>query len=495
MKYALGKTGSKKNDEYSINKIGIPSLVLMERAAESVALKVAEIAVIFHRDVKIIAVCTQKNNGADAVASARILTLQGMRVDIAIAGDPENGTEEFRKQLEIARNAGLTIFGENVKIEDYDIVIDGLFGIGLSRNVEGMYARLIDRINSCNNYVVSVDIPSGIDADTGRVMGTAIKADSTVTFGYMKAGMLLPQGKMHCGEISVCDIGFAPFDIEGTLSDVSMYFTQDDIANIPKRRLDAHKGTYKKCLIIAGSEDMSGAAYLSGLAAFKCGTGLVKIVSAQSNCEVLRRLLPEAIVIGYEKENATEIIGEELKKADIAVLGPGLSTTDTAVSITEYVIKNINRPIIIDADAINIISSRKELLSECRGEIIITPHVGEMARFTGLSPEEINFNLREVAINVARKYNIICVLKSSVSVVTDGDKTVINTSGCPAMAKAGMGDVLTGIIAGMLALSLTPLSAAAMGTYIHGLCGEKAAQIKGEHSVLASDAAEAICIK
>lgn len=490
MKYALDAAMSKKVDSYTINEMGVPSLVLMERAALSVASKVAEIAAGFCRQVRICAVCGCKNNGADGVAAARILTWQGLPVDIIIAGDEKKASPEFAAQAGIARNSGMS-FCNISSIAEYDIVIDAVFGTGLSRAVEGAYADIIDTINLCRNVVVSVDIPSGISSDTGNVLGRAVKADATVTFGYNKQGLLLYPGREFAGEITVADIGFCPEAVKNL--NPAMYFTAEDIGRIPARSALANKGTYGRTLIIAGSESMSGAAYLSAAAAYKSGVGIAEVFTRGCNCAVIRTLLPEAIVTGYEADNALNLLEPLLEKADTVILGPGLSTDVTAESIVKKVLEKTKQPLIIDADALNIISADTNILKSCRSAVIITPHIGEMARLTGKDKEEILADTVGAAASFAQENNVVCVLKNAATVVAepDGNRRIyINNSGCAAMAKGGLGDVLTGVIAGMLALRIEPFSAASMGVYVHGLAGEAAAHDCGSHGAVASDILE-----
>lgn len=492
MKYALDAEMSKEVDRFTIKDMGVPGTVLMERAAVCVAEKTAEIAALFSRNVKIAVVAGSGNNGADGIAAARILTWQGVNVDIIAVGDESRKTEEYVLQEKIALNSGLNFVNQSL-IPEYDIIIDGIFGVGLSRKVEGKYAEIISLINNCKNVVVSIDVPSGIDASTGQVLGIAIKADATVTFGYHKTGLLVYPGKEYAGEITVSDIGFCPEAIK-TLNP-AMYFTGEDIKRIPARIPDSNKGTYGRILVIAGSEDMSGAAYLSGLAAFKTGAGLVEILTHKKNTEVIRKLLPEAIVKGYDEGSADMVLEECMERATCIILGPGLSTGELAKKITDIVFANGKVPLIADADAINIIANDISVLKSYSSTVIITPHIGEMVRISGMSKEEILSDSIGIARKFAVRNNVILVLKNAVTIIAEpGEhgRTYINTSGTGAMSKAGMGDVLTGIIAGMLALRIEPFSAAAMGVYLHGIAGEMAAESEGEHSVMASDAA--ICV-
>lgn len=492
MKYALDSRMSKEIDRYTIEEIGTPSIVLMERAAMSVAGKCAQVAKEFNRSVRICAVCGCGNNGADGIAAARILTWQGLEVDIIIAGNEEHATTDFSIQKKIAVNSGMN-FRNIAAIPEYDIVIDAVFGVGLKRNVEGEYGRALEMINAPGKYVISVDVPSGIDASTGQIMNVAVRANATVTFGYNKLGLMLYPGKEYAGEVTVSDIGFYPEAVKKLSS--PMYFTIDDLSGIPERIMDSNKGTYGRILVIAGSENMSGAAFLAAKAAYRSGAGLVEIFTHENNVTALKALLPEAIITGYNEKDCETKLPEALIRAGVVLVGPGLSKSDMAKMIVKRTVDEKNVPIIIDADALNIIAEDLSILMSGNGNVIITPHIGEMSRLTGLSSYEIKRAAIDVASDFSKKYNCICVLKDAVTVASEnapGNRVYINNSGCAALAKGGSGDVLTGVIAGMLSLKLEPFSAACMGVYIHGLAGELAGSKVGMHSVLAGEVVDSI---
>ena len=485
MKYALTAAMAGRVDRVTIEEMGLPSMVLMERAALCVAEKTAELAALLQRPAKIVAVCGCGNNGADGVAAARILTWQGLPTELLIVGNPDHATKEFAEQKAIAERSGVKEISLS-EVESYDLIIDAVFGIGLNRPVEGEPAKLFERINAGKHAVIAVDIPSGVDATTGQLLGTALHADVTVTFGFHKQGMLLYPGRSYAGEVTVADIGFYPEAIREL--NPAMYFTTADVGRLPKRLPEANKGTYGRVLVIAGSRDMSGAAYLSGGAAYRSGCGLVEIFTHDRNADVIRKLLPEAIVTGYTEENAISLLRERLPKAGVIILGPGLSRRDPAGDLVKTVFAEAEAPLIVDADALNIIAEWENF--SYKGELILTPHIGEMERLSGLSKAEIVGDSVGTAKAYAKKTGAILVMKNAATVVAepkDRCRTYVNTSGTPALAKGGSGDVLTGIIAGMLCLKLEPFSAAAMGVYLHGLCGERAESRRGAHGVLASD--------
>lgn len=490
MKYLLDASMARVVEMFTIDKMQVPSMVLMERAALGVATKTAELAFRFQKNPRIAAVCGVGNNGADAIAAARILSWQGLPVDIILVGDEKKGTGELEQQIQIAMNSGLS-FARKDSISQYDILIDGLFGIGLNRNVENEYYEVIKSMNESQKLIVSVDIPSGIHCTTGQILKIAVEATATVTFGYLKQGLMLYPGRELAGEITVEDIGLCPEGIRSL--NPPMYFTYEDIRRLPARKASANKGTYGRCLVIAGSEDMSGAAYLSGAAAYKTGVGITSIFTHEQNAQLLRKLLVEAIVIGYQPDQVLEKLEKAMEQMDYIILGPGLSLSDTSREIVNYVMTNAKVPVIIDADALNILANQISLLAKRQNTVIVTPHIGEMERLTKIPKARIKADPVRVAREFADTFRVICVLKDATTVVAEPmGRTYLNTSGTPAMAKAGSGDVLTGILAGMLALKLEPFSAAAMGVYLHGLAGEEASEAKGEHSVMATDLIEAI---
>ena len=287
MRYLVSGSQMKEVDSYTIQSIGIPSLVLMEQAAAAVVREVQKKA---EKKDRIWAVCGTGNNGADGIAAARLLHLKGYTVTVILAGTKGNGTDEYKKQLAIA--------------ERCELIIDAVFGVGLSREVGGTYRDLLATLPGCGAaYVVAVDIPSGIHADTGEVMGIALKADVTVTFGYEKLGTLLYPGRAYSGTVVVADIGFPPVSLE-RLSPELFTYEAEDIRMIPARPAYSNKGTFGRVLIAAGSKNMSGAAYLSAMAAYRMGAGLVKIFTVEENRAILQAALPEAIITTYDPEEA-----------------------------------------------------------------------------------------------------------------------------------------------------------------------------------------------
>ncbi len=503
MRVLVNAQEMKDIDARSINDYGIPSLVLMERAALAVTEACVE-ALGDPEGKRVCAVCGTGNNGADGIAAARMLFLKGARVTILTSGESGRESEEFKIQANIAKKLSIPV--ESVK--DFvpggqDLIIDAIFGVGLSRCVGGVYEDMISFINGLREdrgtIVVSVDIPSGISSDTGKVMGCAVNADVTVTFGEKKIGQALFPGRIACGRLTVADIGNVPESAEMRAGHV-MSLEKSDLADIPKRKADSNKGTWGRVLIAAGSRDMAGAAYMAALAAYRSGAGLVKVLTAAENRDIILEKLPEAIISTYDTDRAEyapaefcEYIKKETEWADVIVLGPGIGTGECARNMVGTILSDAYVPMILDADALNILAKNPRLKNYFTENIVITPHVAEMARISGRTIDEIKSDPIMAAREFAVRYGITCVLKDAATVIAKKDGRVfVNESGSPAMAKGGSGDVLSGVIAGLIAIGMDEEDAAVYGVYVHGLAGETAEKEKGVHSVLASEIADSI---
>ncbi len=472
-----------------INEIGMPAIALMERAALAVSTEIEKEA---EQSQHIWIVCGVGNNGADGLAVSRILHQKSYQVSIITIGDNEKATEEYQIQVKIAKNLGIQLVPwsswklEEVKESDW--IVDGIFGIGLSRNIEGDYLKLIQIINhsACQN-VIAIDIPSGISAETGAVLGDAVQSSKTVTFAYEKNGHYLGDGRLYCGEIIVSDIGL--------YTESEHHYTQiiddGDLINVPLRKENANKGTYGKLLVVAGSKGMSGAAYLAGLAAYRTGAGLVKILTEESNRAVLQAQLPEALVLGYGTENIAKCAEESCKWATTIVMGPGLGQQDEAKELVEYILREAKKqgiPTVLDSDALNIISQNIQLTQFLGEHMVLTPHMKEMNRLTKKSIAHLKTNAIDEVKEYCMKYGVTCIMKDSVTVICgNAGQCYLNISGNSALAKGGTGDVLCGVVGGLLCLGMDYVEAATMGAYIHGRAGARASKLQGKHGVLASD--------
>lgn len=497
MKFVLNAAQAKKIDELSIEKTGILSLVLMEKASLSVAKQVKKY--IKKNNIKncnIISVCGNGNNGADGVCVARILKEWGYSCEIAVFKN--EGTKEYNYQLDLAKKLNVNIKDvSKVKFDEYNIIVDAIFGIGLSRNIENVYATIIDKINAAKAYVIAVDIASGVNASDAKIMNVAVKANTTVTFGMAKIGHLLYPGAEYTGKLKVKDIGFSSKAID-KVNNKAVYFCNKDLKLLPDRKKNSHKGTFGKVLVIAGSKDMGGAAILSGLSAYSSGAGLVRVYTHINNKEALLETVPEAIIDSYtnevSKEEIDKRITEALDWATTVILGPGLSTENIAKELVICTLKKIQKPLIIDADALNIIakdSKAKQCFKEAakRNEaIIITPHIAEMARLIHKSNAYVTENIISVCTSFAANNNVTCICKDARTIVSDKNKKIyINVSGNSGMSTGGSGDVLTGVIAALVAQKIDCYEAACLGVYLHGKGGDYAAKKIGEDGMKASD--------
>lgn len=494
MEYLVTACEMQEIDRITINETGIPGLVLMERAAYALSEYIKE---KISRDDRILFVVETGNNGGDGVAAARILSLQDYMADIYVIGGLKKETDSFMTQRHIAENLGLK-FLTDMPDSGYDVIVDGIFGVGLKRSVEGVWRKTIETINNMSGIKIAIDIPSGINGDSGQVMGCAVKADHTVTFGDKKLGMVLYPGSDYCGHIEVCDIGFPECNVK-KVRPKCYTLGEECVSYLPGRSNSANKGTCGKLAVIAGSADMSGAAVFSVNAAYRMGSGLVKLVTHENNRNIVGELAPEAVASYYSDEkSAIRAVEAVISWADAVLVGPGISTDDTAEAIIRYVMAHAACPVIIDADGINIIARDKDILKGHTMPVIITPHMMEMSRLTGHTIGELKEEQISCASECAKDYNVTCVLKDARTVVAGSlDQVFVNTRGNNGMATAGSGDVLAGIISGIVAAGVSDdtldlQDMAAFGVTIHAMAGDVAAGRLGVRSLMARDIIESI---
>lgn len=480
MKYLLGSREMKALDAYTITQMQLPSAVLMERAALAVAGAVKQ---YMGRPNRVLVVCGSGNNGGDGFAVARLLLLEGIAADVFFAGKEESLTEETALQKKIYENYGGKLC-RNFSPDEYNVVVDALFGIGLSREVTGSYAGLIGTINASRVPVVAVDMPSGISADTGQVLGTAVKADLTVTFAFPKKGQLLYPGADYCGRLLVEDIGITGHGMSEEERETTPFmYEREDLDRLPARKNRSHKGCYGRVLLIGGAPGMAGAPGLSAAAACRAGSGLVRIFSHEKNRSILQTAVPQATFSSWQEKSPEQ----ELEWATVVGIGPGLGTGPESCELVKRVMESWEGPLVADADALNILSLHPEYMKESRARLILTPHPGEMARLSGLPVGEILANILETARGYGAEKNLVCVLKDARTAVSDGRRLYLNGSGNDGLATGGSGDVLTGVICGLLAQGADPFESACLGVYLHGLAGDAASARLGARSMTAAD--------
>ncbi len=512
--FLLSKEEMKRYDQNTMDKHGISEECLIERAACSVVNYVLE---QFPKKQKsILVVCGNGNNGADGIATGRILKEYDYMVDLLIPVDESDYSENVAHQVNIAKQYGITIKQE-LDNKEYDIIIDSLFGIGLNRSIAGDYSSLIKKLNQKRGYKISVDIPSGIDCNTGKVLGTAFVADTTVTFGFYKRGQFLNDGSRHTGMLVKKNVGINNYCFYDNKPEMFMYLDDEDRADKIDlgRNPEGNKGTFGKVLIIAGREDMSGACILAAKSALRSGCGMVSVITEEANRAILIAALPEAIVHTYKEASDIEKIFTEANNwCDCIAVGSGIGTDDIATELLKKCIFNSDKPLIIDADAINILSRNKRLKvmlldrqgnDDTRRPIIFTPHIKEFARLSEKNIDDIVNNKTGVCQFFSKQFHSILVLKDSYTVVCENDNIFINTVANDALATAGSGDVLTGLAASFLSQYLKkdnivevpeatkdtfPFYSAVMAVYIHSMAGQKAAEMNGRSYMIASDVIE-----
>lgn len=495
MRYIVNSREMKFYDNNTTEKYHVPSIVLMERAAVAFVEALREQEVDLSR---VLIVCGNGNNGGDGYAVARLLHLAGCRVDV-VAADAKHiqntakATEANLLQKKIWQAYDNEILTEISTDTAYTAVIDAVFGVGLSRNIEGDYENVIARMNEIQAMKIALDIASGISADTGSVLGIAFRADLTVTFAFEKIGMILWPGNEYSGKVILKDIGIEEHSFGERRPGVAAVEDRD-LANLPERKGHSNKGTYGKLLVVAGSAGMSGAAYLSAKAAYCTGCGLVRLFTPEENRAVLQAQLPEAIMTTYSsKKLDVAALVEAINWANVIVCGPGIGTNDIAEQLVKTVLKNASVPVLLDADALNIIARDSNVLLRPHTELVVTPHLGEMSRLSGDSVGYIQNHLIEVAEEFARQYNVVCVLKDEHTVTSiPYSQTYLNLSGNSGMATAGSGDVLSGVIGSLMAQGMQAKEAASLGVYLHGRAGDVVAEQVGARGMMASDILEGI---
>ena len=518
-----------ETDAFTIRNVGIPSLVLMERASLGVTKRVMDVlagekgyGTLHLRPV--ICVCGKGNNGGDGLCVARQLKEWGVNVSVFLAwskaeqenvsfppadktqrrhSDDKTGKSslpsDFDTQLEICRRVGIR-FADRLTIPKDAVIVDAVFGNGLDREVGGAYRDVIKKINASGAYVISVDLPSGINATTGRVMGIAVNADETVTFGAERLGHILYPGAAHTGKLTVENIGWQmPDELEDGMG---YYLTDsDDLDLIPARSDDSHKGTFGNVLIIAGSKEYGGAAALSCTSAYMTGSGMVRLYTHEDNRTAVLASRPETVVTEYDKgdfktENETETLEklkELLKKADSVVMGPGMGKSEISAKIVRYVIENVTCPLIIDADALNLIAEDTAIFKPRKiSDMTITPHLKEAAILLGISVDEAGEDLIKTCLNLHEKYKVNVILKGAVTVMTDGKSVFINSGANSGMACAGSGDVLSGILGSLAGFGLKKDELMRAGVFLHAEAGRLAKEKKGAAGMLPMDVAGAV---
>ena len=482
-------------DRRATDEFGISQDLLMENAGQAVYLVISQELGI--KNSKFVIFCGGGNNGGDGLVVARKIHSTGGEVKVFLLDDEAKFRGAARKNFEIVSRMPIEMSRINSidsvipEILDCDAIVDAIFGTGLVRRVSGIYKDVIQLINESQSTVFSVDIPSGINGDTGEVMGVAVKADYTVTFGLPKLGNILYPGYEHCGKLYVSHISFPPALHNSQAIKVAI----NNPIELPERATDTHKGSYGKALFIAGSSSYLGAPYFAALSFLKAGGGLSYLATPQTISPFLASKGSEIVFVPQKETHSGSIALENMDElldfsqtVDMVVLGPGLSLARETQELVRKLAPRINKPLVIDGDGITAIAEDLEKIKKRKAPTILTPHLGEMSRIAKMEIGEINKNKVDVLQRTAKELNTAIILKGAHSLIGYPDGTVfINVSGNSGMATAGSGDVLTGTIAAMHGLGLVLEDAVRMGVFIHGFSGDVAAVDKGEDGITAQD--------
>jgi hydroxyethylthiazole kinase-like uncharacterized protein yjeF len=486
-------------DKLAIDRDGIPGLVLMENAGIAVA-KEAESLLRETGGRRILACCGKGNNGGDAMVAAHHLAARCFDVRTVVFSSPADLKGDAltqRRKLEesgipvqfVTEQSGLS------KLESGDLIVDGLLGTGIGGAVTGLYADAIQWINRTGVPVLAVDLPSGLNGDTGSFSGACVQARRTVTFAQLKRGLAFYPGRNLAGNVVVADIGI-PESTADSIGISTFLLEAFDVRNrLPVRPPDGHKGTFGKVVVLAGSKGMTGASVLSSLASLRAGAGMALLGIPESldpgleafPTEVITRPLPQTPT-GSLSLGAESGIRELFEWADVAAVGPGLSRHPETSDLIRRVATGCPLPLVLDADGLNAFEGRADLLRKRKKPTVLTPHAGELSRLCGLSIPDITSDPVAVSKRCAREWGAVLVLKGAPTVVADfSGRVYVNSTGNSGMATAGSGDVLTGLIAGLLAQRVSALDAAICGVFLHGLAGDIAAAESNPRSLIAGD--------
>ncbi len=485
--------------------IGLPTNVLMENAGKAVAEEIRQILDTINQQ-HILLLIGPGSNGGDGLVAARYLHDWGAKVSLYIFGQRTENDQNFK--LVSQRGIPCIIASQDESLDRLDdllasatIVVDALFGTGKSRPLDDAVSRALNRVSKSKEQqpglrIIALDLPSGLNADSGAVDPACLYADNTITLGFPKPGLFNPPGAERAGKITVVDIGIPPHLVE----QVTTELITDDWARsvLPKRPLGANKGSFGRVLVVAGSINYIGAAYLACSGAIRVGAGLVTLATATSLQPILASKLTEVTYLplpesspGIISSQAARLIHQELSHYDVLLLGCGLGQSQSAIRFiksTLFRLKPTILSLVLDADALNTLAKTPQWWQQLAGDAILTPHPGEMARLAGVSIDEVQSDRVGIAKRVAQEWHKTIVLKGAYTVIaTPEDQTRISPIANPGLASAGTGDVLTGVIAGLVAQGLTLFDAAACGVYLHGKAGEMVRDRLGDAGTIATD--------
>lgn len=481
---------------------GMPSAVLMENAGAALAEAALELA---SAQGRFVVLCGRGNNGGDGLVAARRLHAKGRTVHVELVGGAERLEGEPKRNLLALQSVGLnpTSVDEELRVGPGDVVIDALFGTGLARPPEGGYAEAIGRIHTWRKAgakVVAADIPSGLSSDTGQPFDPCVEADLTLSFGLVKVGQVIEPGRSLCGELRQVEIGIPDVAVQALPRPAMWWLEEEDArTRIAVRKADSHKGTYGHLLVVAGSWGKSGAAAMTGLAALRAGAGLVTVATRPETLTPILQHAPELMGVELVSDGGLgpSDLNPLLEAADgksAVVIGPGIPRGEETAKLLAAFLEETSVPCVLDADALNAVAQQPDALQKAKGPLVLTPHPGEMARLAGKSTADVQKDRLSVSRTMAAAHQAIVVLKGAATLICLEDGTVfVNSTGNPGMATGGTGDVLTGIIGGLLAQGLSPEDASLVGVHVHGLAGDRVAARTGYQGMIATDLLGGLC--
>jgi NAD(P)H-hydrate epimerase len=501
--FLLTAAEMREMDRRTIEEFGLPGRILMENAGRG-AFRALLDSFPDIQNQKVAVLAGRGNNGGDGFVIGRCLAQHGIRATVYLLSESKLLQGDALSNFNLLPSLNIPVrecpdvkaFNRYKKeIAHHQVIVDAIFGTGLNSDVKGYFKTVIDFINSLNKQVLAVDIPSGLHTDTGQPCGVCIQATATATFAFPKIGHLVLPGAEYTGKLHIIDIGIPPHIADGVCPRHHI-LTEESIGNmIRPRALDTHKGGVGHVLVVAGSTGKTGAAAMCALSALRAGAGLVTLGVPESlnpvvepqALEVMTAPLPE-ITTGILSDESFEAIMDLVSDKRCLALGPGLGTAPETRRLVARLVKSCPVPLVIDADGLNNLAANTDILKSKKTEIILTPHPGEMARLMAASAKDIQADRIGCARAFAEKFKVHLVLKGAKTVMAHPDGRVyVNPTGNPGMASAGMGDVLTGMIAGFAAQGYAPAEAAKIAVYLHGSAADHLAQTKGPFGYIASD--------
>ncbi len=485
-------------DRTAVANLGLSVEILMENAGHAVCEAVKREFGI--RDRRFTIVCGAGNNGGDGFAAARLLRSMGADVRVTLLADESDISGAARANLHAAVLCGVTVQRLVTADELYlgrssDVVIDAIFGTGLSRSPEGLHAEVIERLNRAAMPVLAVDIPSGVNGDTGMTPGPAVKATCTVALGLPKRGNLLCPGRELCGRLHVSHISFPP-SLYNAVGDM----VAGELTPLPDRPLESHKGVFGDVLFVAGARSYLGAPYLAAMSFLKAGGGYARLAAPESLAALLGTNACEAVMVPLQETVGgssalanLDVLRDLSDRVDMMVIGPGVSLEQETQELVRMLVSSVSVPVLVDGDGLTAVAGDPACLQRRTAPTVLTPHAGEMARLLKTTPEVVQRDRVAAVQKATEELRAVVVLKGASTIVgSPGDSMYLNLSGNPGMATAGCGDVLSGTIAAMYGAGLDLRSAVDAGVFIHGVSGDLAAQAKGQDGIIARDVMECL---